>query len=93
MDIGLLTCKCDTKSCTDVGCNSACFSAVHISCDGRREKKIPAIELALIKDQGEKVGSTGPHQIEPVDLPETRRQLLQKVRQEKRRDDEKQNGE
>src|SRR5688572_16109171 len=76
MDI--LTCKCDIKSCADAGCNSACFSGVHISCDCSREKKIPVIELAFIKGQREKVGSIGPHQIGPVDLPETRRQLLQK---------------
>jgi len=61
-------------------------------CDCSREKKIPMIELAFIKGQREKVGSIGPHQIGPVDLPENRRQLLQNERQEKRRDDEK-NGE
>ena len=68
------TCKCDIKSCTDVGCSSTCVSGIHIFCDCSREKKIPVIELAFMKGQREKFGSIGLHQIGPVDLPETRRQ-------------------
>ena len=52
------------------------------------ERKIPVIELAFIKDQREKVGSIGPHQIGPVVFPETRRQVLQKERQAKKKEDE-----
>ena len=57
MDI--LTCKFDIKSCTDVGCNSACFSGVHISCDYSREKKIPVIEFAFSKVKEKKLEALG----------------------------------
>ena len=86
MDI--LTCKCDIKACSDLGCSSACVSGVHIACDCCRESKIPVIELAYIKGQREKVGSVGPHQMGPVDFPETKRQALQKEKLATRKEKE-----
>ena len=86
--LDILTCKCEIKSCADVGCSSACVSEAHIDCTCSKDAKIPVIELAFIKGQREKVGSVGPHQIGPVDFHETKRQKLQRERQEKRKDDE-----
>lgn len=86
MDI--LNCKCEIKTCTEVSCSSACLNGVHIFCDCSKDKKIPVIELAFIKGQREKVGSVGPHQIGPVDLPETRRQAEQKERQKQKKQSE-----
>jgi hypothetical protein len=59
--LDILTCKCEIKSCADVGCSSACVSEAHIDCTCSKDAKIPVIELAFIKGQREKVGSVGPH--------------------------------
>ena len=46
---------------------------------------VPLKDLVYIKGQKEKVGSIGPHQIGPPDLPEHRRQLGTLKREELRK--------
>ncbi|KAG7176821.1 putative leucine zipper transcription factor-like protein 1-like 3 [Homarus americanus] len=66
----ILSCKYQIRSCAEVGCSPDCAREAHIDCRCSREMKIP-----YIKGQREKVGSVGPHQIGPVDIPGHRRQV------------------
>ncbi|KAG7174253.1 hypothetical protein Hamer_G003164, partial [Homarus americanus] len=74
----ILSCKCQSRSCTEVGCSPDCAREAHMDCCScRREMKI--------QGQRERVGSVGPHQIESVDIPEHRRQVAATQRQKERR--------
>ena len=68
----ILNCKCKILSCEEQNCNG-CDEKSHISCSCQREKKIPYLELSYIKDQREKIGSVGKHQMAQIDIPEVQR--------------------
>ncbi|KAG7170868.1 hypothetical protein Hamer_G012430 [Homarus americanus] len=85
----ILSCKWQIRSCTKVDCSPDCAREAHIDCSCSREMKIPVKELLYIKGQREKVGSVGPHQIGPVDIPEHRRQVAATQRQERREAEER----
>ena len=45
----LLSCKCEMKTCNDVGCSSECLTEVHIQCNCPKTQKIPNTELMYIQ--------------------------------------------
>ena len=77
--LDILNCKCTIQLCVELGCvkkgDSRCRMDAHADCTCTKEFKIPVLELAFIKAQREKEGSTGAMQMAGVDTPETIRQI------------------
>ena len=66
------------------------MAQAHIRCTCKKEQKIPVLDLAFIKAQRDKTGSTSSYQIGLPDYPETRRQVnALRNREEKRRKQER----
>lgn len=85
--LDILNCKCKIFLCSEFGCpaDADCKKEAHINCTCPKDMKIPVKELAFIKGQRDKIGSIGPHQIGLPDVPEHKRQ----IKKRKRQDDER----
>ena len=88
--VDILNCKCKIFLCSEFHCEEDCVAQAHIQCTCKKEQKIPVLDLAFIKAQSDKTGSTSSYQIGLPDYPETRRQVnALRNREEKRQKQER----
>ena len=70
----ILRCHCPINLCVEIGCSLTCKQEAHITCNCKREEKIPVLELRFIRSQRDKEGSNSSHMIGGQDKPESKKQ-------------------